>query len=83
MSATAEVNVPASGSVPSRPSLAAAVPGTYTADQLAEMLQVSLRQIWLMRDAGSIPAPFQVNRLVRWSRASIDTWIAAGAPRPR
>jgi excisionase family DNA binding protein len=56
---------------------------TYTADQLAEMLQVSLRQIWLMRDAGSIPAPFQVGRLVRWSRASIDTWIAAGAPRPR
>jgi len=63
--------------------LAKAVPVTYTADQLAELTQVSLRQVWLLRDMGSLPAPFKLGRLVRWRVKDIDEWIEAGCPKPK
>ena len=64
--------------------MAKAVPAaTYTAEQLGELLQVSLRQIWLMRDMGSLPAPFKLGRLTRWRTKDIDAWIEAGCPCPK
>ena len=81
MSATAEINAPAH--VTTFAKLAKAVPAVYTANEVADLLQVSLRQVWILRDSGAMPAPFQVGRLVRWSRAVIDAWITDGCPRPK
>jgi excisionase family DNA binding protein len=80
MSATAEIS--ASPHVTPFAKLAKAAPAVYTAQEVADLLQVSLRQVWVMRDSGAIPAPFQVGRLVRWSRAVVDGWIASGCPKP-
>jgi excisionase family DNA binding protein len=77
---TEEMNASSSAtSFAKRGKLASAV---YTAREVADLLQVSLRRVWQMRDAGEIPQPFPVGRLVRWSRTVIDEWIATGCPRP-
>jgi predicted DNA-binding transcriptional regulator AlpA len=50
--------------------------GVYTAQQLADFLQISLRLVWQMRDAGVLPAPIKLGRLTRWSKTSIEAWLA-------
>jgi excisionase family DNA binding protein len=51
---------------------------TYTADEIAAQLQISTRQIWRMRDAGTMPPPLMIGRLVRWNASVIDAWISGG-----
>ena len=51
-----------------------------SAGQVAEMLGVSLRGIWRMRDGGRLPVPVTLGRLVRWRESDISAWIGAGCP---
>ena len=48
--------------------------------EVASLLGVSARGVWRWRDAGSIPAPVTLGRLVRWRHSEIMEWIAAGCP---
>jgi predicted DNA-binding transcriptional regulator AlpA len=64
-----------------RVKLAAAV---YDADDLADLLTISKRQVWRLRDAGLLPGCIRIGQAaVRWRRADIDVWIARGCPKPK
>jgi hypothetical protein len=45
---------------------------------MADLLQCSVRQIWRLRESGSIPPPIQAGRWIRWSRAVVDRWLEQG-----
>lgn len=64
-----------------QPRVTAAV---YDADDMASLLDISKRQVWRLRDAGLLPPPIRLGTaVVKWSRAEVDRWIAAGCPRPK
>ena len=48
--------------------------------QVGALLNCSPRHIYRLADAGKMPAPVKLGALVRWSRAAIEAWIAAGCP---
>jgi len=50
---------------------------------VAEVLGCSSRHVYRLSDAGRMPAPVRLGSLVRWSRAAIDEWVAAGCPAVR
>lgn len=52
----------------------------YTVADLAHLLQVSKRHVWRMLDDGRLPQAVRLGRAVRWPRAAIDRWVAAGCP---
>jgi excisionase family DNA binding protein len=69
--------------VDSRRRLADALPpaACYTAQDLAALLRISVRQVWRMCDANKLPKPIRFGRAVRWSRPVVDRWLeTAGAP---
>jgi predicted DNA-binding transcriptional regulator AlpA len=43
----------------------------------------SVRHVYQLSDAGLMPRPIHLGRLVRWCRASLETWIVAGCPNCR
>lgn len=45
---------------------------------VAALLGCSPRHVYRISDAGKMPAPVRVGALVRWSRSTIDSWIAGG-----
>jgi len=47
---------------------------------VAELLDCSTRHVYRLSDAGRMPPPVKLGTLVRWSRTSIEEWIAAGCP---
>ena len=47
---------------------------------LARALGVSVRHITGMRVRGGLPAPLRLGSAIRWSKATIERWIAAGCP---
>jgi excisionase family DNA binding protein len=49
-------------------------------DVLAKRLGCSSRHIRRLVDSGRIPRPIKLGALLRWIRADIDQWIAAGCP---
>ena len=49
-------------------------------DVLAKRLDCSSRHIRRLVDSGRIPRPIKLGALLRWIRADIDQWIAAGCP---
>lgn len=51
-----------------------------TVEELAAELRVSPAMIYKMQNAGQLPAPVRLGRRVRWRRAEIDAWTAAGCP---
>jgi excisionase family DNA binding protein len=53
-----------------------AAPEAYAVKDLAGMLQCSGRHIWRMAELGAIPGKFRFGRLVRFSRAAVDAWLA-------
>ncbi|MDB5342488.1 MAG: Prophage regulatory [Schlesneria sp.] len=59
---------------------ASPTPVLMTAKDLAVSLQISLRQLWRLRNAGQLPEPVALGRLVRWRTDQIQQWIAAGCP---
>jgi predicted DNA-binding transcriptional regulator AlpA len=50
------------------------------ARELAEMLNVSLRQVWRLNSAGKLPRPIRLGGSVRWDRQEILDWFKAGCP---
>jgi excisionase family DNA binding protein len=55
-------------------------PLMMTADELAETLCISLRQVWRLKAKGDLPKPVTIGRNVRWRRSDILQWIEAGCP---
>jgi excisionase family DNA binding protein len=55
-------------------------PLLMSAAQLASRLNMSIRTIWRFHSAGKLPDPIRLGRLVRWRRAEIERWVAAGCP---
>ena len=51
-----------------------------TADELANTLQISKRQVWRLKAKGAIPKPVKIGTSVRWKRSDILEWIDAGCP---
>ena len=51
-----------------------------TAQELAEVLKISSRQIWRLRSSGKLPPPMNIGRSVRWDTATIREWISQGCP---
>ena len=45
---------------------------------VASMLGCSPRHIYRLSDSGRMPGPLRLGALVRWNRASIESWIADG-----
>jgi excisionase family DNA binding protein len=55
----------------------AAAPATYTVPDIARLAQASERHIWRLADQNLIPGRIKgLGRLVRFSRAAIDAWLA-------
>ena len=50
---------------------------TIGVEELATMLGVNIRTIYRRRNDGTLPAPIQVGRLVRWRRADVEAFMAA------
>jgi predicted DNA-binding transcriptional regulator AlpA len=50
------------------------------ADQVAAMLQVSVRNLWRLRSRKQMPQPLRVGNSVRWIRTEIENWIAKRCP---
>jgi len=58
-------------------------PIMLTVQGVAVLLACSPRTVYRLADAGRMPPPIKLGALVRWSRDSIDAWIAAGCPNCR
>lgn len=58
--------------------LASQLPLLLTADQVAEQLGVSRREVSRMDRAGLLPQPARLGRKVRWPSAELAAWVAAG-----
>jgi excisionase family DNA binding protein len=57
-----------------------AIPATYTVHDLARLTQSSSRHIWRLVDRGLVPGRIKgLGRLVRFSKASVDAWLAGHA----
>ena len=60
--------------------------GMYDVGDIATLLKVSSRHVRRLADAGAMPRPLHVGRLVRWRRSTgnpvtgVDDWLAAGCP---
>ena len=50
---------------------------------VAAILGCSPRTVYRLSDGGLMPRPRKLSALVRWSKAEIESWIAAGCPRIR
>lgn len=59
---------------------AAPSPQLLDVQAVAEMLGCSTRHVYRLSDAGRMPAPVKLGALVRWNRAAVEEWIAAGCP---
>jgi len=51
--------------------------------QVAALLGCSPRHVYRLSDAGRMPRPVRLGSLVRWSKTSLDQWIAQGCPNCR
>lgn len=56
------------------------LPAMLSVDDVAGLLACSSRHVYRLADMGRMPRPVKLGALVRWSRAAIETWIAAGCP---
>jgi excisionase family DNA binding protein len=55
-------------------------PALLDARAVARLLNCSWRHVYRMADAGRMPAPVRLGRLIRWDRDSLLRWIAEGCP---
>jgi len=51
-----------------------------SAKQLAQMMGVSMRQIWRLNSSGKLPKPIHLGGSVRWNRGEILNWFEAQCP---
>jgi excisionase family DNA binding protein len=59
------------------------LPAFLTSDDIARLLGCSRRTVRRLADTGRIPPPLRLGGLSRWTRATVEEWIAAGCPRCR
>src|SRR5579875_1124789 len=53
-----------------------------TIRDLSDLLRVSVRELWRMRDNGRLPNPIEFGpKNIRWPRDEILAWVEAGCPR--
>ncbi len=53
-----------------------AQPLLLNVQQLAQLLGVSTRHIWRMRDSGQLPPAIKLGaKIVKWSREDVVAWI--------
>ena len=51
-------------------------PILIAAAEVARLLGISIRTVWRMRDAGTLPQPLRLgNKLVRWQRGDIANYL--------
>ena len=55
-------------------------PAMLTVHEVARMLNCSARTVYRLTDSGRMPRPVKLGALVRWSRATLEQWIADGCP---
>jgi excisionase family DNA binding protein len=55
--------------------------GLIDVKAVAALLDCSERHVWRLADRGAMPAAVRLGALVRWDRAAILAWIAAGCPK--
>jgi predicted DNA-binding transcriptional regulator AlpA len=55
-------------------------PLLLSAQDLARLLNISVRSVWRRDSAGQIPRPVRIGRSVRWSRDEVAAWVRAGCP---
>ena len=51
-----------------------------SAENLAKMLDVSVRTLWRLRSSGKLPRPVKIGGSVRWRADEVREWIAEGCP---
>ena len=54
-----------------------------SAAEAAQMAGVAKRSWWRYVSSGKAPAPVRLGGAVRWRKAELAEWIAAGCPRVR
>ncbi len=47
---------------------------------VTELLGVSARQVWRLRDRGAMPKPVKLGGSVRWRQSDLLKWIEASCP---
>jgi len=52
-------------------------------ETVADLLSCSTRHVYRMADAGRMPRPLKLGRLIRWRRSAVESWIADGCPSVR
>lgn len=50
------------------------------AEAAAKLLDISKAHFYRMHNAGKVPMPIRLGGTVRWRRAELESWIAAGMP---
>lgn len=50
-------------------------------EDVATLLRMSVRSVNRLRSAGDLPDPVELLSSVRWRRADIEAWVAAGCPK--
>lgn len=53
------------------------------AQELASLLNVSVRTVWRLQSGGSIPQPIRLGGVVRWRLDEVRDWISRGCPNPQ
>ena len=51
-----------------------------TANELADMLQISIRHLHRLKSRGDVIPPVKIGKLIRWSLEDVELWIRNGCP---
>jgi len=57
-------------------------PLLISAEQLAEMLQISTRTLWRLLSSGKLLTPVHIGGSTRWRLEQVRLWIEEGCPPP-
>jgi excisionase family DNA binding protein len=60
---------------------ACAEPALLMVREVAQYLNCSAKTIYRLSDAGHMPLPVRLGALIRWPKAVIEHWVAAGCPK--
>lgn len=55
-------------------------PLLISAEEVAKLLQLSIRSVWRLRTSGRMPKPIRIGGAIRWRLLDIESWIAQGCP---
>lgn len=55
-------------------------PVLLSADQVAKLMQISIRTVWRLLSSGELIKPVRMGGNTRWRRAELEKWIEDGCP---